>query len=79
MERHRAPKFVPDYLLNPTSHMRIVASAIGRTTKLETSSCTRLLTESGALSEVVILDGTGGDLPGDASEQFVQSFPMRRI
>jgi hypothetical protein len=79
LERHHAPKFSPDYLQNPTSHMRIVASAAGRTVNLETSTCKRLLTESGALSEVVILDGAGGDITEDALEQFVQSFPVKRI
>ena len=57
LERHRAPKFSPDYVTNPTSHMRIVASAMGRITNLKTSTCTRLLAESGALSEVVIQIG----------------------
>jgi hypothetical protein len=79
LERHRAPKFSPDYVANPTSHMRIVASATGRTVNLDTSTCTRLLTESGALSEVVILDGSGGDLTEEELEQFVQSFPVKRI
>ena len=79
LERHRAPKFSPDYVANPTSHMRIVVSAAGRTVKLETSTCTRRLSETGALSEVVILDGSGGDLSEEDLEQFVQSFPVKRI
>ena len=79
LERHRGPKVPPDFVLNQTSDMRIVASAMDHILNLETSTCTRLLTESGALTEVVDLDGIRGELMDEDLEQFVQSFPVEKI
>jgi len=50
-----------------------------RALSLETSRCRRTLTASGALTEVVRLDGIRGGLTNEALEEFIQRFPVERI
>ena len=79
LEGRFAPRLQPDFVSNPRDHVRLVVSAMDHALSLETSTCTRSLTASGFLAEVVMLDGIRGSLTDEQLNRFVESFPVERI
>jgi hypothetical protein len=54
-------------------------SPLDHTIRLETSTCKRTLTATGALTEVVRLDDMHGDLSDEELDNFVEGFPVERV
>ena len=68
-----------DFLVHPRDHFRLVlCPTIGRA-NLATSTCKRTLTASGALTEVVRLNGRREGLTDAELDAFVATFPVERI
>jgi hypothetical protein len=77
LEDHLSPPPEPDFLRNPEKRNRIVVSRMDRKLNLETSSCTRMLSEDGVLTEVVRLDGISASFSEDELERFLARFPVQ--
>ncbi len=77
LENRLAPKVQPDFLRHPRHRLRLVVSGMDRALTFETSTCTRTLTASGCLTEVVTLDGSRDGLTDEELEAFVESFPVQ--
>ena len=79
LENRLAPKVQPDFVCHPRHRLRLVVSGLDRALRLETSTCTRTLTASGCLTEVVKLDGSREGLTDEDLEKFFKSFPVETI
>ena len=79
LECRFAPRLQPDFVGHPRDRLRLVVSAMDQALNLETSTCKRMLTENGALTEVVRLDGMHGDLTDEELDNFVEAFPVERV
>jgi hypothetical protein len=76
LELQFKPAIPRDFLQNPHGRVRLVVARMDRQASLERSTCTRRLSESGFLTEVVRLDGTRAGVTDDELERFVSSFPV---
>jgi hypothetical protein len=60
----------------PRQRVRVVISGVCAPANLETSRCTRTLT-NGLLTEIVEFDGSCDDLSDEQLENFIESFPIQ--
>jgi hypothetical protein len=65
-----------DFVRDPAGRLRVVVSRIDRPLNLAASTCTRKISATGFLSEVVRLDGSAKDLSREGLDDFVCSFPV---
>jgi hypothetical protein len=79
LEGRFASQIQPDFAVNPTDRLRLVVSSMDHILNLGASTCRRILTVSGCLTEVVRLDGIRGSLTDEELDRFVEGFPVERI